>query len=329
MLTEIGWGLSLLFGAATIYYLQLYIVQCIKFRKFKGPLALPLVGNCYEIEAMYMIRNLSKLRKRFGKVFTFFLFSKAVLVVCDPIAVRRILSDAKTFIKGSDYSEMFSIAFGQGLVTSNGEKHKHDRAIFGKYFVRSNVSKFLGTANQIALEYMEEFFKSAKDGKPHMYNIEEFFATLALRVFALFGFGYDYRNKPEKEKVMTKQVSEGSKEIGTMIVLNLPAWSILPPVKAIQKARATFWVDIQEAIQLKREQLARGDAPDDCLAGMLVENMSDKDILDHLATLISAGHDTTAYFSAYFAYLLAEHPEVQDRCRAEVLSVVGDRTEVS
>ena len=47
-------------------------------------------------------------------------------------AAREALSDPRTFVKGPDYKEKFSFVFGDGLVTSVGEKHKTDRALFAK-----------------------------------------------------------------------------------------------------------------------------------------------------------------------------------------------------
>jgi cytochrome P450 len=328
MIYEISYFLGCLFLLSVAYYTQLFIRQCIMLKKFKGPFALPFVGNCYDMETIFMMRYVSKLRKRFGKVFTFFLFTKPYVVVCEPVAVRRILSDTKAFPKGKDYSDTFSIAFGLGLVTSNGEKHKADRAIFGKYFVRSNIAKFMGTINSLCVEAMDQYLVQ-KDHKPHCHNIEEFFATLALRTFALFGMNFDYRKHPEKERALTKTVSEGSLGLAQMVFLNLPAWNIIPQVAKIRKARTEVWRDLQDAIAQKREQLARGETPDDCLAAMLAEHMSDEDMLDHISTLISAGHDTTAYFSSYFAYLLGQYPLCQDRIRDEMRSVLGDRLDVT
>ena len=66
-----------------------------------------------------------------------------VVVMC-PKSVRQILTDTKTFIKGSDYSNKFAIVFGQGLVTSNGDRHRADRSCMSKYFIRSGVEKYMG-----------------------------------------------------------------------------------------------------------------------------------------------------------------------------------------
>ncbi len=106
------------------YFVQLFVGQCWKLRHFKGPLALPIVGNCYDLEAIVLLKYISKLRKRYGKIFTFFVLQKPYLVVTDPGVVRRILSDSKAFYKGTDYTVTFKLAFGDSLVTATGDKHK-------------------------------------------------------------------------------------------------------------------------------------------------------------------------------------------------------------
>jgi cytochrome P450 len=52
-------------------------------------------------------------------------------------------------------------------------------------------------------------------------------------------------------------------------------------------------------------------------------------MLDHLTTLICAGHDTTAFFCSYMCYLLANHQDEQDTLREEINRVMGDRTVVT
>ena len=309
-----------------LYLTVVFLAQCYKLRKFRGPFAAPLVGNCYNMEAMKFLGYISKLRKRYGKVFTFFgLFNKAFLVVCDPQAVRRILSDNKTFIKGTDYTQIFAIAFGQGLVTSNGDKHKHDRGIFGKYFIRSSISKSMEIINS----HTAEMINSDQLVINNEFNIEHFFAILSLRLFTYIFVGKDYRGLPKRENEIAAAVSKGSSAVGRMITLSLPSHSLNPFVQEIKKARDIFWDEIKEDIASRRIAIANGDTRDDCLTAMINANYSDKEMLDHLATLISAGHDTTAYFCSYLCYLLSEHQDEQDLLRAEINQVMGNRTVVT
>ena len=45
---------------------------------------------------------------------------------------------------------------------------------------------------------------------------------------------------------------------------------------------------------------------------------TDENLIDQLMTFLAAGHETTASAMTWAAYLLAKHPEVQTRLRAEI-----------
>jgi cytochrome P450 len=321
-------GLSLL-AVGIAYGLVIYLMQMWTLRSFKGPLALPFVGNCYNMESLFVMKYLSKLRKRFGKIFSFFAFTKSFLVVCEPVIVRRILSDSKTFVKGSDYTQIFGIAFGQSLVTSNGEKHRADRAILGKFFVRSNISKYMPIVNAVAAKTMKELLQ-LESGKATSINVEEYYAVLALRVFLRFMADYSIDNL-ELERKICHWVSSGSALIGKIMLIGLPSWSFLPPVKDLKNAVAKIWTLLfKPMIKNRKERIANGEElADDCLGAMLACDLSEQELCDHLTTLMSAGHDTTAYFSSYMTYLLANHPDVQDKLRTEINETLGDRTDVT
>eukprot|EP00595_Chromulina_sp_UTEXLB2642_P001534 CAMPEP_0196767862 /NCGR_PEP_ID=MMETSP1095-20130614/42048_1 /TAXON_ID=96789 ORGANISM="Chromulina nebulosa, Strain UTEXLB2642" /NCGR_SAMPLE_ID=MMETSP1095 /ASSEMBLY_ACC=CAM_ASM_000446 /LENGTH=290 /DNA_ID=CAMNT_0042136617 /DNA_START=861 /DNA_END=1734 /DNA_ORIENTATION=- len=48
-------------------------------------------------------------------------------------------------------------------------------------------------------------------------------------------------------------------------------------------------------------------------------------MFDHIVTLLSAGHDTTAFYASYLCYLLGQYPTTQDKIVEEINNVVGDR----
>ncbi|MGW1762632.1 cytochrome P450 [Streptomyces sp. NPDC002073] len=50
------------------------------------------------------------------------------------------------------------------------------------------------------------------------------------------------------------------------------------------------------------------------------------ELRDQVLIFLLAGHETTATSLAFSLWLLARHPEVQDRARAEISQVLGDRT---
>jgi len=315
-----------------LYYSIIFLRACYVLQKFRGPFAMPLIGNCYTSEALSIFKYFASLRKRYGKVFTFFTFYKPRLVVCDPVIARRILSDSKAFPKGEDYTHAFNHVFGAGLVTSNGEKHKKDRAIFGRFFVRNNVVKWTGPFNAIADDAIDDLMKVASnDGKPKPINIEKFFAVCALRLFMKFCTGADYKTMPEREHAICKAVSEGSNATGLALIFNLPLYSFLPQVQCMDKAVYEVRKEFNLARDKRLAEHARGENldRDDCLNAMIEEKMNDKDMFDHFMTLICAGHDTSAYFSSYLVFLLAHHQDVQDKLRAEIENHFKGRTEVT
>ena len=89
-----------------------HAARAFRLRKFRGPLSLPLVGNLYDPACMAVITYIRKMTKIHGKMFTFWPGMSPMLVCSEPQAVRQILTDTKAFVKGSDYTEKFSVVFG-------------------------------------------------------------------------------------------------------------------------------------------------------------------------------------------------------------------------
>ena len=316
ILILLGFAIALFF----VYAIFLFISQCIQLKKIPGPLAIPILGNCYNPAFIRVYVHLADLRKKYGTVFTFFGLMKPYIVVCDPIVVRRILSDPKSFVKGSDYTYQFAACFGEGLVTSNGDKHRKDRATFNKYFIRSSVIKFTPNINKITNEVMATALSSI-DSSTVSTNIESFFAALSLRVFMRFAIGTDYSADRKREDEVCHLVSEGSCAVSRCIGFGLPMWRIIPLVDSIYTSKENLLVDFRKFLQIRKAAMANGEATgmDDCLTAMIQENMGMKEMEDHYITLISAGHDTTAYFSAYLCFLLGKHPAAQEILLAEIL----------
>jgi len=316
-----------------MYFVGVFAIHCWRLRKFPGPFALPLVGNCYDPKVGKSIfKYLASARKKYGRLFTFFGFVKARLVVMDPVVARRILSDAKTFPKGSDYTHTFDYLFGKGLVTSTGEKHKRDRAVFGKYFVRNNIVKMCDPFNQIADHAIDELMKkSVQNGAVVATNIENFFAVCALRLFMKFSTGADYSQYPEREQKICHVVSEASNSTGLLVLFGLPVYKFIPLVQSLDRCLFEVRKEFDLAVNKRRAEHARGEnlELDDCLGAMIEEKMEEKDMFDHFVTLICAGHDTSAYFSSYIVYMLVMHPDVQERLREEVLAHFKGRQQVT
>ena len=58
-------------------------------------------------------------------------------------------------------------------------------------------------------------------------------------------------------------------------------------------------------------------------------NMNRNEIRYHIRTLLSAGHDTTAYLGSYMVYLLSHNQDIQDKVRYEINNIInGDQISI-
>jgi cytochrome P450 len=191
--------------------------------------------------------------------------------------------------------------------------------------VKTGVDSYMGYMCEQTMAMYEQVLLP-KDGQE--LDVQELFHMLALRIFGKFSCGHEYADDPDA-KWINHAVSDGSHIIGEHIVLGLPVWGAIPRIRRLKESVAKMHRHIEGLIQnrLKLRQDSAFVEPDDPLKGMLDENLSRKDMYEQITTLLSAGHDTTAFFACYMAYMLAEHPEVQQKLKKEVKAVLKGREE--
>lgn len=310
--------------ASFIFICSHYLFQQIRFQQFKGPLSLPLIGNLYDPKMPFVIQYLKSCIEKYGSIFTFWVGMKPMLVVTEPQLVRKILTDTKTFVKGPDYTEKFAVVFGEGLVTSNGEKHKLDKRCLGRFFTKTHIEKY----HEMICEETDKMIEEELiPNVGTIMNIQDFFHLLSLRIFGQFSMGKDY-SLPENQEIAKKinnGVKTGSNIIGYHIIMNIPMFSFLPSIKKVNKIVEYVDRHINEIVNDKIQKTTETKlTEDDILSTLIIRHLDEltkdkiKPIYDHIRTTLAAGHDTTAFFGCYMAYLLANNPEVQDKIRDEI-----------
>ena len=186
-----------------------------QLRRFRGPFAMPIIGNCYQPSMRSLLHHLAALRKQYGKIFTLQIFSKSYLVVLDSVIVRRILSDNKVFVTDKDVSSAFSGMFGNRLLYSevHTSRQRDVKNTVRRIFGRHNVLRTLPIMNSLAagavddlisekLQWMSNFSEDA-----FTVRVDRFFACLTLRVFMNVSLHADYRQEPEQERRACASIS--------------------------------------------------------------------------------------------------------------------------
>jgi cytochrome P450 len=149
--------------------------------------------------------------------------------------------------------------------------------------------------------------------------------SLTLRIIGKALFDADIaREAPELGSAVSVALAQLNNEVYGLPLLIPPSW---PTPGRTRLRRAVQRLDhIVYAIIAQRRASSQGHT--DLLSTLMAAEdedggrMSDRQLRDEVATLIMAGHETSALGLSWAWYLLATHPEVERRLHQEVDSVL-------
>jgi len=108
----------------------------------------------------------------------------------------------------------------------------------------------------------------------------------------------------------------------SILLFLLPFYSKLPI-----KRNAIIKNSSQKLIEMSREYInnRKKENKHECLIDMMINSdMSEWELINNVYLFFLAGHETTASALGWIINYLAKYPEVQEKMRAEILSVVGE-----
>ena len=208
---------------------------------------------------------------------------------------------------------------GDGLLTTDGEYHDSSRAIIMPAFHRDRV---VSAADVMTLEASSAADRLSVGSTVDLYGWTR---DLAMRIAmrALFGFDPDSGHAHE----IASRFESGLGFHGREFVLQLLVGPGTP-LAQLRRDRSALEQLVGAEIRGRRE---RGTESEDMLGSLIAatdgdgRSLSDAQVLDHVLTLLFAGHDTTTSTVSFLAYELARNPEWITTLRAELDEVCGDR----
>jgi len=297
---------------------------------------IPIFGNMLMKSAFETTKFIKNMSRIYGKSFVFWPgASNPMVVILEPGHVRQVLTDVHIWVKGKDYTNNFSVVFGLGLVTSAREKHKIDRKMFNRFFVRRHIESHLPMMNREVKRIINQRLTNLSPEESSNFNMEDTILTVTTDLFTIFSvsmeFGEDNFGREFCENLKTA-VHLGNNMVGESIVTGMPLNPWLNPKR---RKFDKLYLEFQKGLRViiaKRNEIREKTPelePDDSLKVMLDQKLTFRDMRDHLGTMFGAGTDTTGWLMLYSIYLYGKHPEVQQKVKAEINSVMGDRDEVT
>ncbi|KAH9032515.1 cytochrome P450 [Lactarius hengduanensis] len=314
-------------------------------RKIRGPDSSSLLyGNDIEVLFQNEVGDCEfKWVREYGNVWRQHgCLGKDHLVVADPEALRYILHvPGYHFDKRKDMQKSTELTFGRGLVWATGETHRRQRGVMNPAFsapqMRTFLPMFQSSASKLAQMLKEEVIDAEPSGQL-VVDVTGWLSRTTLDIIGELGFGFQFGSLDGLENPLRKQ--NESLFVGTppryRIILKT-LWYYLPellldliylPTPRYRQLRrySAFMRNFSQGIV--ERSIIEGDGKD-LMSVLLRANasedprrtLSDIEMVDQIATLLFAGHDTTAKSLTWYLYEIARNPECQERVRAEIAAI--------
>ncbi|MEQ9242347.1 cytochrome P450 [Roseovarius indicus] len=253
-------------------------------------------------------------------------------MVMDPDAIKRmLLENLDSYPKSLVTKNLLKPAIGESLFIAEGAHWRWQRRTAAPVFSHRNVMNLAPVMSAAA----ERSAARIGEAGPRAVDVAQDMVRTTFDVIADVTFSGDGTFDAEGvHQGIDAYIAEAGK-ISLLDVLGAPDWVPRPgrlihsrgPVRDMHRIA-------DEAIEARRARGADG-VPD--LLDLLLEGedpktkrqMSTAELRDNLLTFIVAGHETTALTLSWALYLCAFDPRVQEKARAELADVLGERTTVT
>jgi cytochrome P450 len=254
------------------------------------------------------------------------------LLVNDPAGIKRILLDnVANYPKTALDVRILGTAFGDGLLTSDGDKWRAHRRLMSPSFDPRSIASYAPAITDAATARLEGWDAMGESAE---IDIAREMTALTLEVISRTMFSAD-------SDALRARIDETIRN--GMVEMSFGPQHILPLIgsfllnRKLGRVRAKFEaVDTIMQNLIRSREKSAGAAPKDLLDRLIAASdsetgfrMTDEEVRDEVIIIFVAGHETSALAATYVWYLLSLHPEQEARLHAELDTVLGGRVPTS
>lgn len=208
---------------------------------------------------------------------------------------------------------------GDGILTSEGDKHKAHRAMVQPAFTGRQIAGY-GSDMQLAVADLNDRWRNRYDQGDTALSVTEEMSALTLDIVGRTLFGLDLA-------AVSDEIGPALSDALEVFTLTVnPKWELLSRYPSGPRRRLTRAVDqmdtvVATMIRDKRIAVAAGTPASDMMTALVTARdpetgaeLTDDEIRDEALTLVLAGHETTAMLLTWTWLLLFANP----RCKAWV-----------
>ena len=280
----------------------------------------PVFGNLLQFRRDRMALN--DLAARTGPIARLQLAHIPIYLTTDADLAHDVLvTNAEYYTKSAGLNFLEPL-LGNGLLLAEGSPHKRHRKLLAPAFAPKRMAAY---GDKMVAETIAQIARW-RPGQPIDLATEMMELTLAIAGQTMFSAHVRDDAKTIAEGLELAMRSQ-SASMTSFFRLGYE-W---PLPRHRQMRRAVALLD-SVVYRLIAEGRARGTDVGDVLSILLLardedgSGLTDRQVRDEAMTLLLAGHETTANALTWTWYELGRNPAVLERLRAEVDSVLGDRT---
>ncbi len=250
-------------------------------------------------------------------------------IISDPAGIKRVLLDnVANYPKEPEGSRILAAAFGEGLLTSSGEKWRKHRRIMAPSFDPRSIASYAPAMVETTTRFVDKW----NDLPPNtVVDIDSEMSKLTLQIISRAMFSSDSNDICE---LVGKTLREGTEAMDFGLLDALPVIGprrIARKMEHIHSIFSTLDASIGKLIEA-RAAAPDKDGPVDLLGRLVAARdlesgvgMSTQEVRDEVVIIFIAGHATTAVAMTFVWYLLAKHPWAEAKLHQELAVVLGGR----
>ena len=287
-----------------------------------GPSDNSIVGSLAEL-GEDPLGFLTRCDRDYGEVVPIRLGLTPACLITAPNLIEQVLKNRDAFIKSRGFRALHTL-LGDGLLTNEGESWFRQRRLAQPAFHRNRIQSY----GRVMVDYAEEMVSNWQPGETRDIHTDMMRLTLNIVMKAIFNQDVS----THEAETVARALDVAMNWFDSKRRQNFLIWEWFPRPENIRYREAISGMDntIYGIIKDRRES---GEDSGDLLSMLMAARdeddgtgMSDRQLRDEIATLMLAGHETTANALSWTWMLLGQNPEADDRLQAELKEVLDGRS---
>lgn len=301
-----------------------------------GPRPLPFLGNVLQIDPKGFLKFFQMMRQKYGDVFTIYLGSQPVVVLCGYEAMREALVDQAEAFSGRGVIAIIEPIFqGTGVAFASGKRWQVLKRFclttmkdFG--MGKRSIEERIKEEAQCLVEELRKSQGACMDPAPMFHAI-----TANVICSIVFGERFEYQDLKFK-----RLLSMLSKIFSILSSLYSQVFEFLPGIlKHLPGPHICLYRNIQELKDFITEKVERRQetldpsGPRDFIDSFLLQMDKERlvpgsefhhtNLVHTVLSLFFAGTETSSTTLCYAVLILLKHPDVLEKVQVEIDAVIG------